>query len=258
MKAFLRARRAALQPEDVGLPRGARRRVKGLRREEVAQLAGIGLTWLTWLEQGREMNVSANALGRIARGLRLKPVDVDYVFSLMGLPQEDVSERLTATEALHNLVDGYRWPAAVLSPLLDVVVANRVMHLLYGIDNGLPPFEENHLWQLMVNPERQKLLVDYEAEARHFAALFRLTSAKYVNTPRFIALRNALLDESSLFQQIWTKSAIDPPSPRDVRLNHKVYGQITVNVTRTPLQGDQFLFLLNPADSESAKALIAI
>jgi hypothetical protein len=221
-------------------------------------LAGIGLTWFTWLEQGREINVSANALGRIARGLRLKPADVDYVFSLLGLPQDDAGMSPTAAEVLRNLVDGYRWPAVVLSPLLDVVVANRVTQLLYELDNALPPFEENHLWQLMVNPACQKLLVDHETDARHFTALFRLTSAKYVDTPRFLALRDALLAESSFFRRMWAESEIDPPTPRNVRLNHKVYGKITVHVTRMPLQNDQFLFLLNPADAESGRALSAI
>ena len=85
LKAFLRSRRAALAPEAVGLPRGGRRLTPGLRREEVAALAEVGLTWYTWLEQGRAINVSAAALARIARALRLDATDEAYLFSLAGL-----------------------------------------------------------------------------------------------------------------------------------------------------------------------------
>ena len=92
LKAFLRTRRAMLTPEAVGLPRGTRRLTPGLRREEVATLADVGLTWYTWLEQGRDINVSAAALTRIARALSLSATDETYLFSLMGLSRTEVSE----------------------------------------------------------------------------------------------------------------------------------------------------------------------
>ena len=92
LKAFLRTRRAALTPEAAGLPRGSRRLTPGLRREEVAALAEVGVTWYTWLEQGRAINVSAAALTRIARALSLSPTDEAYLFALMGLSRTDVPE----------------------------------------------------------------------------------------------------------------------------------------------------------------------
>jgi transcriptional regulator with XRE-family HTH domain len=84
LKAFLRARRAELSPEAVGLRSGTRRLTPGLRREEVASLAEVGLTWYTWLEQGRNINVSPEVLGRVAAALRLSQSDKTYFFELAG------------------------------------------------------------------------------------------------------------------------------------------------------------------------------
>src|SRR5947209_20590208 len=81
---FLKSRRARISPETVGLPPGRRRRTPGLRREEVADLAGVGLTWYTWLEQGRDIRVSPEVLSAIARALRLEPAERAHLFRLAG------------------------------------------------------------------------------------------------------------------------------------------------------------------------------
>src|ERR1041385_2784026 len=86
VREFLRVRRQALSPEAFGLPRGKRRRIPGLRREELASLAGVGVTWYTWLEQGRDIRVSPETLLRISRALRLSPTDIEYLFTLCELP----------------------------------------------------------------------------------------------------------------------------------------------------------------------------
>src|SRR5579885_2848360 len=90
---FLRTRRARLSPADVGLPRTARRKTAGLRREEVAQLAGIGVTWYTWLEQGRDINVSAQVMNAVARVLQLDEVERTHLFALAELPEPHLAER---------------------------------------------------------------------------------------------------------------------------------------------------------------------
>ena len=87
IRRFLMARRAAIAPDAVGLPGGVRRRTPGLRREEVASLAGIGVTWYTWFEQGRDIQVSAHSLERIARALRLSASDTEYLFALSRVPR---------------------------------------------------------------------------------------------------------------------------------------------------------------------------
>ena len=86
LAAFLRTRRARIRPEDVGLPSGARRRTPGLRREEVAQLAGVGVTWYTWLEQGRPINASVQVLDAIARTLRLDRTECEHLYRLADMP----------------------------------------------------------------------------------------------------------------------------------------------------------------------------
>src|SRR5262249_36281778 len=108
LKAFLRARRASVTPEATGLPRGKRRLTPGLRREELAALAGVGVTWYTWLEQGREINVSADTLRRIARALGLSISDERYLFSLAGLPVPgSASFRAPAPPIVQLLLDGF-------------------------------------------------------------------------------------------------------------------------------------------------------
>src|SRR5699024_2161245 len=117
LKNFLKAKRALVSPESVGLPRGQRRRTPGLRREEVATLADVGITWYTWLEQGRPINPSADTLHRIARALRLSATDEGYLFTLAELPQPKsvVAPAFRVTPEILTLLDSYAGPAFIMS-----------------------------------------------------------------------------------------------------------------------------------------------
>jgi transcriptional regulator with XRE-family HTH domain len=257
LREFLKVRREALQPEDVDLPRGERRLVKGLRREEVATLAGVGLSWYTWLEQGREINVSENALSRIATALRLSDADRTYLFSLAGLAKQNRSElAATLPPELVGVIDGYRWPAAVLSPVFDLIHANRLASFIYGVHEAVEPFPENQIWQTLKNPRRHSLLVDYGQEARHFVSLFRLISAAHVGEERFERLVEHFRAESELFREVWASGLSDPPTPRSIRLRHPDIGEASVRVVRLPLTHDGvgIAFFLNPENAETAEA----
>ena len=161
--ALLKARRAAIAPEAVGLPRGHRRLTPGLRREELASLANIGVTWYTWLEQGREIKISPAALGRIAGALQLSPTDEAYLFLLAGLEPQT---RKTLDDAVPSWVqltlDMFRGPAMAFNARLDVLTFNRLADALYEFDDGLAPFPRNHLWNAFANPRRQRLYVDWD------------------------------------------------------------------------------------------------
>jgi transcriptional regulator with XRE-family HTH domain len=115
LKAFLRARRAALLPEACGIQHGRRRLTPGLRREEIAAIANIGVTWYTWLEQGRPINVAAATMRRISTALRLSPTDETYLFSLAALERtEQRSPDIAVSPALSTVLDMYEGPAFVL------------------------------------------------------------------------------------------------------------------------------------------------
>src|SRR5580658_9551861 len=158
LKAFLRARRALLTPEAMGLPRGPRRLTPGLRREELAAIAGVGVTWYTWLEQGREINVSDDTLERVSRALKLSPSDRAYLFTLVGLPVRQKHET-SVSEAMRLAVAGFTaGPAMIFSPRFDVLVHNQLAAIVYSMaEDETSRFANNHLWQLFMDPRRQRL-----------------------------------------------------------------------------------------------------
>lgn len=119
---FLKTRRARLSPKEVGLPEGIRRRTPGLRREELAQLANIGLTWYTWLEQGRDIQVSGQVVESIARALRLSPDERSHLFTLARCPIPANSYLLeeTVTQALQDILDSLGTSPALILSLIHI------------------------------------------------------------------------------------------------------------------------------------------
>jgi transcriptional regulator with XRE-family HTH domain len=204
LKAFLRARRAALTPEAAGLPRGPRRLTPGLRREEVATLAQVGVTWYTWLEQGRAINVSAAALTRIARALSLSPTDEAYLFALMGLTRTDVPEHhFNLPPVMHEVLDLYQAPAFVLDTVFNVLAWNRMAECLYDFGDFSGPFADNHLWNAFMNPARRRLYPDFENGALNLLGIFRMNQAAHPEDPRFHQLIEALNAASPEFVELW-------------------------------------------------------
>lgn len=256
LAGFLKARRDALLPEDFAIVRGPRRLVKGLRREELAAAAGVGLTWYTWLEQGRVINVSANALSRLASALKLSAADRAYFFWLAGQPHASPPSLLDASDDLAAVLEGYRWPAASIDPMFDLLAANAPMRRIYGLENGVGPFHRNQLWQTFMNPARRKLLIDYDQEARHFVMLFRLSSADYVGQEYFERLTGALKFESELFREAWSTKLSEAMTPRTVRLNHQDFGTRSFHVVRLPVSRSEggVIFFLVPTEDGSDRS----
>lgn len=127
LAAFLRSRRARVTPADVGMPPGLRRRTPGLRREEVAQLSGVGVTWYTWLEQGRPINASAQVLDAVARTLRLDQPEHEHLYHLAEVPYEPEREGPVQTvgEEIQGIIDALDpRPAAVYNSRYDILATN--------------------------------------------------------------------------------------------------------------------------------------
>lgn len=257
LKQFLRARRSAIAPEEIGVPRGARRLAPGLRREEVAAAAGVGLSWYTWLEQGRDINISANALSRVATALRLTDADRAYLFWLADLPHPAPPMLATDDHArLQAILDGHRWPAFAVDRIWNMLAFNRLAEHLYSFDDVIPPFPINQLWQVMMNPARQALYPDYDQDVRHFVALFRLGSASSIGDPAFNELFATLSRTSPMFVRLWDERHIEAAAPRPLRIRHREWGLVTFLSMRLPLpskDGGMVIFL-SPSDDATAKA----
>lgn len=205
---FLRERRHAVQPADVGLTPGARRRTAGLRREEVALLAGVSVSWYTWLEQGRPINASIDVLDSLARALRLDPVEREHLLLLAGhplrrplAPGKDTAPS-GVTAVLRALEPS---PAYVLGPRWDVLAWNRPQALLYPQFETLPPEDRNLVWVMFAEPAARALNVEWEAEARRVLSQFRAETTPFRNDPAVVALVDRLLTESPEFAAWWPR-----------------------------------------------------
>ena len=174
---FLRRRRASIQPEDVGLHSGGRRRTPGLRREEVAQLAGVGTTWYTWLEQGRQVRPSLSVLEALADALALTLAERAHLIMLgrgeeMPLP-EPPREQLNPT--IERLVENLDSSAAcILGRRWDYLAWNRAFAVVFGDPAAWPEGRRNAIWAIFNDPARRRLLrTDWEVGARTAVARFR-------------------------------------------------------------------------------------
>src|SRR5690242_15652701 len=150
LAAFLRTRRARLSPISVGLPARGRRRTPGLRREEVAELANVGVAWYTLLEQGRDVHPSMSVLQSVALALKLTPVEEQHLFLLAGhtLPMKALPETEVVTPALRRMVDALTpHPAFVIGRRWDVLYWNRGADLLFRFDEPAPPHSRNIVWR---------------------------------------------------------------------------------------------------------------
>src|SRR5690242_2532234 len=182
---FLRKRRASLSPAEVGLPAGLRRRTPGLRREEVAQLANIGISWYVWLEQGREVHPSVQVLECLAQALRLTPNERRHLFLLAGqpLPPPLSPAEENVGPALHQLLDDLNpSPAYILGRRYDYLAWNRAADALFAISDILAdtssPHAQNMVWRLFTSPTT-RARPNWEMVARATLAEFRTASARY-------------------------------------------------------------------------------
>jgi transcriptional regulator with XRE-family HTH domain len=206
---FLRQRRAQVSPERFGIERNGRRRTPGLRREEVAQLAGVGLSWYTWLEQGRDIKPSAQVLDALARVLELDAGERAHLFHLarVELPLPDGGDVHEAPLELQALVDALvPHPAYLLSPRTDVLAWNRAAAGLLGVPPAGPAGPPNLLWWLFTSTERRGQ--QWDDTARATLARFRAEHARRIGDPGFARLIEALERESERFRALWSEHEV--------------------------------------------------
>ncbi|MCU1365878.1 MAG: putative DNA-binding protein [Ilumatobacteraceae bacterium] len=228
---FLRARREALRPSDVGLPAGARRRTPGLRREEIALLAGVSVTWYTWLEQGRRINASRDVLLALARALRLDDAGRDHLLALAhadGRAAEAIDAVIEAPDALQRLIMSMEpAPAYVLGPRWEIVSWNAAEERLYAALRDLEPSERNLLWVMFCEPTARRLIADWEDRARSTLAEFRAGTTMFFDDPLVIELIDRIATASTEFAEWWPQHDVAGFQTRLRRYNHPRAGSLT-------------------------------
>jgi transcriptional regulator with XRE-family HTH domain len=256
---FLRTKRAALSPAAVGARSANRRRTPGLRREEVADRAGVSITWYTWLEQGRDIHCSISLVARLAKALRLSRTDTDYLFRLAGhSPPPDPTSIRIVEPAIHSVFEGFTaGPALLMSPRLDILAFNPLADAVFRFGSYSGPFAENHLWRGFMHEERRKLYVDWEDLMFRGVALLRAHYATRIGDQSFETLIQALLQESPDFSRMWEERRTVPLDSITLRLESPDLGKLTFTSTRfsVPTLADHVAFFLSPADEASKQAL---
>ena len=248
---FLKNRRARIAPATVGFPSGQRRRTPGLRREEVADLAGVGLTWYTWLEQGRDIRVSPQVLSAISRALQLEPAERTHLFRLAGHPApspEPVADSLSPR--LRRVLDSWDpYPAHVAGRRRDILAWNRASDLLYGWSR-LPEHRRNTLWWAFMVPETRQVLVDWEHEVALAVAGFRADAGGDLVDPDYQELIFELLEGSADFAAIWARQDVRGRQEGRKQLLHPELGHLQVEFTifHVAEQPSLRLYLYTPAD----------
>lgn len=233
---FLRSHRERLAPQSLGLEPGTRRRTPGLRREELAQLAGVSATWLTWIEQGRDVSVSAAALGRLARVLRFTPAERAYLFDLAD--RRDPEAPATSAEmppALDAIVATIASPAYVLDRDWNALAWNLAAARLFA--GWLDGDERNLLRYVFLDPVARQLIADWETRALRLAAEFRADYSRHLAAPATRTLVDALRAESPFFEKAWQAHAVTEREGGERTFNHPADGF---------LRYEQTTFLLAP------------
>lgn len=257
---FLRSRRERLLPEQFGLPKRVRRRTPGLSREEVAQLIGYGVTWYTWLEQGRPIQVSTDVLENLARIFRLSLDERVYLFQLA---EKSLYETLSESDEVLDPV--FRdiltalepSPAHIRDRRWNVLAWNRAESLLVDW-HAYPANNRNIIWHHFTNPTFRRIMVNWEREARSVISIFRMESGQHAEDPWFKSLIERLNEISTEFREWWPVHEVRRKRELPIEFQHPDVGRLIlqpVTVIFTPVSDLLMRMLMPLADTDSAGKL---
>jgi transcriptional regulator with XRE-family HTH domain len=226
---FLRTRRARISPADIGLPATQRRRIPGLRREEVAHLAGVSVTWYTWLEQKRPISVSAGTLDNLARVLRLDPIERIQLFDLaLRQPVADsTSQRETVSPRFQRMLDhNATMPAFVMGRRWDILAWNQAARAFFFDFEQVPADERNMVWLCFTSSALRSLMVDWPTRAQDALARFRADYGRHAGESYFVELIERLNSVCPEFAQWWPRHDILPLAEGCSQYRHPLVGRI--------------------------------
>ncbi|OLT38190.1 transcriptional regulator [Actinomadura sp. CNU-125] len=260
LAAFLRTRRERLDPRDFGLPvRTRARRTPGLRREEVAELAGVSVDYIVRLEQARGLRPSVEVVEALSGALRLAPDERAYLFDLARQRPRDADKLVTAAEpSLARLVaDLSPLPAMLLNHRYDVLAWNTEMTRLLLDFGTLPPSQRNSMWLCLMHPQLREYYLDRERMVREGIAHLRAAWAAYPDDRALTDLIAEFTTDHEDFARLWAEQDVKVNARGVKMLRHPEVGVIAVQFeTLRPLQDpDHLLVIYRAADAESQLAL---
>ena len=262
LAAFLRTRRERVTPEQAGLPPGLRRRTPGLRREEVAQLAGVGVTWYTWLEQGRPINASVQVLPAIARTLMLDAAEREHLYRLAGVPGAAEGPDSTATcdqvsAETQSILDSMALPACVLNERFDLLAWNGAYAAVWPGVTGAQPGKRNVLWLNFTYPDCCHPYVNRDEQLPMLVAQLRASYARHIGEPAWTSFVRRLQAASPYFARLWDQHEVASPVTYLKVFRHPAYPQLVMTTTSLAVLAvpGTRMVVYTPADGTTRDAL---
>ncbi|WP_092335578.1 helix-turn-helix transcriptional regulator [Desulfosporosinus hippei] len=244
---FLKTRRARTLPSQVGLSSATRRRTPGLRREEVAQLAGIGLTWYTWLEQGRPIHVSTQVIESLARVLLLNKQERIHLYLLANqpLPADIPGCQGTVSPILQHVLDSLiLCPSLVMDQKWNVIAWNKAACLIFGDFHEMNLRERNIVWAMFTDHKYKQLYGDWNLYAKGLVGRFRSMCGQYIEDSWLTQFIDDLKMQSTEFNLWWSLHEIESNKEIYKQLNHPVAGILDFEVSNFDVSDNSGLKLI--------------
>jgi len=263
LAAFLRSRRERISPEDAGLPPGFRRRTAGLRREEVAQLAGVGVTWYTWLEQGRPINASTQVLDAVARTLRLDQPEREHLYRLADLPVPAPAAEADGmgVPEIQQILDGMTTlPATVLNERFDVLAWNAGFAALFPALVGADRAHRNTLWLCFTHPPCCHPYLNRAGQLGLMVAQLRAAYGRHIGEPGWTGFVRRLQAASPEFGQMWAQHEVASTTTYDKIFQHPAHPRLamTSNSLAVNAMPGTRMVVYTPVDETTRAALASL
>jgi transcriptional regulator with XRE-family HTH domain len=267
LAAFLRSRRERISPEQAGLAPGLRRRTPGLRREEVAQLAGVGVTWYTWLEQGRPINASTQVLGAVARTLLLDQAEREHLFRLADIPDaataagggQDACEQMPAE--IQGILDALLpLPAGVLNERFDLLGWNAAYAVLWPSVISTDTAERNVLWLTFLHAECCHPYVNRHEQLSRLVAQLRGAYGRHVGEPAWTTFVRRLQARSPHFARLWAEHDVASQATYLKIFRHPAYDRLAMTTTSLAVLAvpGTRVVVYTPADEVTRESIAAL
>jgi MmyB-like transcription regulator ligand binding domain/Helix-turn-helix domain len=237
------------------MPPGSRRRTPGLRREEVALLAGVGVTWYTWLEQGRQINASTQVLDAVARTLRLERAEREHLYRLAeATPLRAECARTvipdTVREVLHSLEP---LPASLINSRFDMLMTNSASEELFWEWHSMPCIHKNTLWCCVTEPTARGKFLEYDSHVRYMVARLRSAYGRHVGDPDWEEDIRRLSSMSREFAELWARHEVAEAEPRTLTYLHPRAGtlRLAVSELHLPELPEARIVVYTPCDDDT-------
>jgi transcriptional regulator with XRE-family HTH domain len=252
---FLKARRARFSPDDFGMPPGSRRRTPGLRREEVALLAGVGVTWYTWLEQGRQINASTQVLDAVARTLRLDRVEREHLYRLAeATPLRTECSRKAVPDTIREIVHSLEpLPASLINSRFDILLSNDASEELFWEWHTLPCVHKNTLWCCVTEPSARSKFLEYDQQVRYLIARLRSAYSRHIGDQDWEEDIRRLASLSHEFAELWARHEVADAEPRTLTYLHPRAGTLSLAVSEleVPDMPEARIVVYTPRDTDT-------